>query len=131
MDERIEWRIDDQPPEYQARYWRLRSERLEAQLKLERKRKEPETLREVEKELKDAKQTIEVLRKDIGTWKNIGYDAWERITYLENEGAAEVLRRERDHWQSRWRNCTRRLGNCIEHLGLDYTGIEPSGDEIP
>jgi len=59
---------------------------------------------------------------------DIDAGAWERVDVLENEGAAVVLKRERDHWRASWRNCTRRLGNAIEHLGLDHTGREPNAD---
>jgi chromosome segregation ATPase len=120
--------IETEPTEYQVRYWKTRALTAEAQLKQERKRKEPETLREAEKALRDAQQTIRSINDDRQVWKKISHEAYLRIDQLEREGAAAVLKRERDHWRKQWRACTRRLGNCIEHLGLDHTGLEPDKD---
>jgi hypothetical protein len=123
---RLTWTVETQPLDYQARYWRARALAAEEQLK--RKRKEPGALEEAERALHDARQTIASIKADRDVWKAISSKAYARIDELERDGAAAVLKRERDHWRAQWRNCTRRLGNCIEHLGLDHTGVEPNGD---
>lgn len=122
------WRIDDQSPAYQAQYWRVRAEHAEATLKAERRRKAPETLAELERETQRQAETIRILRADVETWRKIGIQAFERIDALEREGAAAILKRERDHWRAQWRNATRRLGNAIEHLGMSHLGEEPDRD---
>ena len=122
------WAIENQPADYQIAYWRRAAEHLEAQLKAERRRKAPETLAEVEQELKKARETIAHFRREVDVWKDISRQGWDRLTALESEGAAVVLSRERDQWRASWRTCTRRLADKIEHLGLDHSGIEPNGD---
>lgn len=122
------WAIEDQPVASQARYWQLRAERAEAQLKAERKRKEPETLAEVGQELKQARETAAHFREEARVWKEVSSKAYARIDELESEGAASVLKRERDQWRASWRTCTRRLADKIEHLGLEHSGTEPNGD---
>lgn len=128
MSEQAPWRIEDQPAAYQAQYWRVRAEQAEAALKAERRRKAPETLAELEREAQTRAETIRMLRADVETWKKIGTQAFARVDALEREGAAAVLKRERDHWRAQWRNATRRLGNAIEHLGMDHLGEEPDRD---
>jgi hypothetical protein len=125
----LEWNIDDQPAAYQIEYWKRRFLVAESQLKIERKRKEPETLRDVEKELSKARETIEHFKQDSAGWKKVAGDLADRITLLESDSAVVVLKRDRDHWRNSWRNCTRRLADKIENLGLDYTGKEPSADQ--
>lgn len=80
------------------------------------------------KELQDLRGIIKTQRREIDIWKAISGKAYARIDELESEGPAAVLKRERDHWRASWHNCTRRLGNAIEHLGLDYLGEEPNAD---
>ena len=125
----IEWNIDEQPAAYQIEYWKRRLLLAESQLKIERKRKEPETLRELEKELTEARETIEYFKQDSAGWKRVAGDLADRITLLGSDSAVVVLKRERDHWRASWRNCTRRLQNAIEHLGLEHTGTEPNADD--
>ncbi len=123
-----EWTIEKQPADEQIAYWRRAAEHLKAQLKAERRRKAPETLAEVEQELKKARETIAHFRREVDVWKEVAGKMFDRVTALESEGAAAVLSRERDQWRASWRTCTRRLADKIEHLGLDHTGIEPNGD---
>jgi hypothetical protein len=124
----LEWNIDEQPAAYQIEYWKRRFLLAESQLKAERKRKEPEMLRETEQELSKARETIEHFRLDAAIWKKIAGDFSDRITLLESDSAVVVLKRERDHWRNSWRNCTRRLADKIEHLGLIHDGLEPNAD---
>jgi len=81
------------------------------------------------KEIKDLRGIIKTQRREIEIWREISGKAYARIDELESEGAAALLKRERDQWRNSWRNCTRRLGNCIEHLGVDYLGKEPNADQ--
>lgn len=81
------------------------------------------------KEIKDLRGIIKSQQREIEIWKEISGKAYARIDELEAEGAAAVLKRERDQWRASWRNCTRRLGNCIEHLGLNHSGGEPANDD--
>ena len=81
------------------------------------------------RELRDLRGTIKSQQREIEIWKKISGEAWARLDEYEKDGAAAVLKRERDQWRANWRNCTRRLGNCIEHLGLEYSGAEPNKDE--
>lgn len=90
---------------------------------------EKEELAAAAKELQDLRGIIKNQRREIEIWKEISGKAYARIDELESEGAAQVLKRERDQWRASWRNCTRRLGNCIEHLGLDYLAKEPNNDQ--
>lgn len=87
-----------------------------------------EELSAAAKELKDLRGIIKSQHREIEVWKEISGKAYARIDELEKEGAAAVLKRERDQWRASWRNCTRRLGNCIEHLGLEHSGTEPNRD---
>lgn len=80
------------------------------------------------REVQDLRSIIKTQRHDVEIWKEISSKAYARIDELESEGAAAVLKRERDHWRASWRNCTRRLADKIEHLGLDHSGNEPSMD---
>lgn len=88
-----------------------------------------EQLAAAAKEIKDLRGIINSQRREIEIWKEISGKAYARIDELESEGAAAVLKRERDQWRASWRNCTRRLGNCIEHLGIDHDGKEPNDDQ--
>lgn len=87
-----------------------------------------EQLAAAAKELQDLRGIVKSQQHDIEVWKEISGQAWARLDEYEKDGAAQVLKRERDQWRASWRNCTRRLGNCIEHLGLDYLGKEPNND---
>lgn len=129
VDENRETEKGDEP--FPVEYWRRRAEIAEATLDNKRKWHLPPERQEfidLQKELSDARSVIAAQRKDIDVWKQISQRGWDRVTELESEGAAAVLKRERDHWKGTWRNCTRRLANCIEHLGLDHTGVEPNAD---
>jgi hypothetical protein len=81
------------------------------------------------RELKDLRGIIKSQQREIEIWREISGKAYARIDELEKEGAAAVLKRERDQWRASWRNCTRRLGNCIEHRGLEHSGMEPNNDQ--
>jgi hypothetical protein len=124
----IEWNIDDQPAAYQIEYWKRQFLVTESQLKAEQKRKEPDTLVALEKELRQARKTIEYFKQDSAGWKKVAGDLANRVALLESDSAVVVLKRERDHWRNSWRNCTRRLADKIEHLGLNHTGKEPNAD---
>ncbi len=123
------WQIDEQAHEYQIAYWKLRAEKAEKELAAERKRKAPETLKEMEDAVRTAQENVAHFRADVETWKKVGRQAWDRVVELEADGAAAVLKRERDQWRNQWRSCTRRLGNAIEHLGMDHLGTEPNADQ--
>lgn len=123
-----EWRIEDQSADYQIAYWRRAAELQATLLKAEQKRKAPAQLAELEKEMKRAQEMAEHFRQSEQVWKQVSQKGWARVDELEKDGAAAVLKRERDHWKHAWRNCTRRLGNAIEHLGLDHSGVEPNAD---
>ncbi len=125
----VKWNIDEQPAAYQIEYWKRRALIAESQLKIERKRKEPDTLSEVEKELAKARETIEHFKRDAAVWKKVAGEMSDRITLLESDSAVVVLKRERDQWRNSWRNCTRRLADKIEHFGLEHTGAEPNADQ--
>lgn len=123
------WHIEEQDADYQIAYWKRRAEHAEAQLKKEQRRKAPEALAEVEQELKKARETAEHFKQEARVWKEVAGKMSDRVTILESDGAVAVLKRERDNWRSQWRNCTRRLGHYIEHVGLLDIGPMPNRDE--
>lgn len=118
MDTTTEWLIDDQTPEYQAAYWRIRAERAEKLLQAEKKRKAPEYVTELEQEIVDLNDGIRMNRADAERWQKVGEQGWARVVELESEGAAPRLKREATFWHEQWRRTTKRLGDVLEHVGL-------------
>jgi len=111
------WNIDDQPLEYQVRYWRGAAQLESKKAEQATKRKAPERLVELEQLVEQQQRTIEMLRADSDRWQQVGRSLADRVTELETEGAATKLRQERDFWRDRWRQTTRRIGHLLEHQG--------------
>lgn len=111
------WNIDDQPLEYQVRYWRDAAQLESKKAEQATKRKAPERLVELEQLVEQQQCTISMLRDDSNRWEQVGRSMADRVTELEAEGAAAKLRQERDFWKERWRQATRRIGHLLEHQG--------------
>lgn len=127
--DRAEWRIEDQSLEYQVAYWQRRAEIMETKLDREQNRKTPPErteLEELRKELEYARSGREAWMRHTETWKRVAQRFADENDELKKGTRIPRLEAELEQWKYLWRNCTKRLGNCIEHLGFDHTGTEPN-----
>jgi hypothetical protein len=117
------WNIDEQPLEYQVKYWRLRAQQAEMQLEKERKRKTPperEEFDSLQRELAQAWDTIRFERENTAVWKSVAARLGDDITQLKDGTRVPRLEQERDNYKRLWLNNVARLADAIEHIGLDY-----------
>jgi hypothetical protein len=117
------WNIDEQPLDYQVKYWRLRARQAEMQLEKEHKHKTPperEELDTLQRELAQTKDVLRFERENAAVWKSVATRLGDDVTQLKNGTRIPRLERERDNYKRLWLNNAARLADAIEHVGLDY-----------
>lgn len=124
--------IENEPIEYQARYWKVRAlaaEDREAALKRKKTPPERTELEKLQTDHKILEIRYEHLEHSIHGFVRLRDDLLAQIESLKGGTRIPQLEQERDNWRQQWRSCARRLADKIEHLGLEHSSIEPNKDE--
>ncbi len=108
-----DWNIENQPLDYQVQYWKTAAQHNADKAA----QKAPERLHELQATIATQANTIAMLRVDAQNWQDVARTFADRTVALESDGAAALLRKERDFWRDRWRHATRAMARMLEHRG--------------